>query len=264
MQNIIRLFLILFLCGVTLYAQDKKFISSISLVGFAMDYREYDRDGVILDSEISNASDIVGFDMKHAYMFLQDDIFTHKLVVSLLNVAGKTVYTGSYIGSTDGYGSLISSTFNYVSDVAIAYENNYKISNKLEFISGFGVGYYFWYRELSAYQSELYEWLNLRVKIGAKYILNKRFSLSPSLTYKYALNPIMTASNPTLEFSLGSVKAVDFIIPMVYTLNEKIDFIGEVVFEHQKIEASNVVKGYYEPDSTSNNQYIKFGVAFKY
>jgi len=58
-------------------------------------------------------------------------------------------------------------------------------------------------------------------------------------------------------------------IALTYSFTQKFGMFIEGTFQEQKIEAStveydNLGDGYYEPDSTANNQYIKIGMIVKY
>jgi hypothetical protein len=78
----------------------------------------------------------------------------------------------------------------------------------------------------------------------------------------------MTSSSPNLDFTLGSANIWELSIPISYQFNEKLDFFVEAIFSQQIITASDVEysgsTGYYEPDSTAYNNYLKFGVAFNF
>jgi len=62
---------------------------------------------------------------------------------------------------------------------------------------------------------------------------------------------------------------MEFSLPLEYALNKNLALRGSYTYQYQKIRESNVVydnmgKGYVEPQSKAYNQYIKFGVIFKY
>ncbi|CAI6147656.1 MAG: hypothetical protein SPLUMA1_SPLUMAMAG1_00481 [uncultured Sulfurimonas sp.] len=90
------------------------------------------------------------------------------------------------------------------------------------------------------------------------------FSVAALGEYQYGINPKMSATGFSTDFNLGSANIAKLKIPLRYSLNEKVAFFVEYVYELQIIEKSNVQDGFLEPDSTANNQYAKIGVVFKF
>jgi len=78
----------------------------------------------------------------------------------------------------------------------------------------------------------------------------------------------MTSSNPKLNFTLGGADIWEFSFPVNYQYNKNMDFTFEATFTKQTIVESGVEysggTGYYEPDSTAYNNYLKFGVEFNF
>ena len=259
LKNIITLLLIL----TTFVNAENKFVSSSSFVGMEMDYREYSRSGDILDSEKTDYLDMIGFDLGLAYLFLKEDSYS-KINLQLLYLRGESEYRGSYIGSGAGYGSVVSHTINDLIDVELSYKKAYFIEDSLELNYGLGLGYRYWNRALSVSQNEVYKWFSIRPMVGLTYDISKSFFIKTSLEYQYGIDPVTLAVEEDYEFKLGSANILQAAISLNYTIKPKLNIFVEYTSEVQEIEASNSVSGFYEPDSTAKNQYIKIGIGSKY
>jgi len=238
----------------------------INFIGMKMDYKEYGQSGRLLDSETSSFSDIAGSEFIYRY-FLDESSF---IDLDFLGVSGNSDYTGSYIGSNLGYGSVVSSTANTIYDAALAYNKlNTTSFENIQVLGALGIGYRFWERQLSSTQIETYTWYSLRARVGVVYAMNKRFTFSVLGEYQYGINPTMTATGFSSDFELGSANIVQISIPLRYKISERIDIDCVYVFSRQDIQESNRIydnsgTAYYEPDSTAYNQYLKVGIIFKY
>jgi len=263
MQNGLRNIIILLALLCTFLAAENKLVSSSSLVGMSMDYREYGRGGEILDSEKSDYIEMRGVDIGIGYLFLKEDSYD-KINFNLLYLRGKSAYKGSYIGSGAGYGSVVSQTVNDLIDIELSYKKAYFIGESLELNYALGLGYRYWNRELSVSQSEVYKWFSLRPMVGLTYDISKSFFVKTSLEYQYGINPVTLAVEEDYEFMLGSANIFQTAVSLHYTIKPKLNIFLEYNSEVQEIEASNTVAGFYEPDSTANNKYIKIGISSKY
>ena len=255
-------FIVLF--GVTLFAETKMEYG-VSILGMRMDYREYNKQDQLLDSEESNFNDVVGAEFIYRY-FLNNN---SNIDVKFLGVDGDTKYTGSYLGASDSYGSVTSSTKNKIYDIALGY-NLKKAStfHSISMLGGLGVGYRYWYRELSSIQAEEYSWYSIRGNIGMEYHVNN-FSASFLVEYQYGIKPIMQATGFSDDFKLDSANIIKLSVPLRYNVYKNLDLTCEYIFERQDIKESDAVydnsgNGYVEPDSTAYNQYIKIGMLLKY
>lgn len=246
------------------FATDSSLKPSIAFVGMSMDYREYDTSGQILDSEESSHLDLTGLEMSLGYTILDDGDSSSQVKVNLMILNGKTVYKGSYIGSGLPYGSVISSTNNIVIDTDVLYKRSNFFKNNIEFSYGIGIGYHEWERSLSASQVEVYSWFSFRPLVEISTIVKERLSLGLTVEYQYGFDTKMTLSNPSLEFTLGGADILEVSFPISYIYNEKIDLFFEVTLQKQMIVESNVNSGYYEPESTAYNNYLKFGAGYKF
>jgi len=100
--------------------------------------------------------------------------------------------------------------------------------------------------------------------VGVAYSLSHGLRLALDLEYQYGISPTMSESYYGLDFDLGAADIVKVSVPLTYRYSSVMDFFVTAVYEQQKIEASDVKSGFYEPDSTANNTYLKLGLLFKY
>lgn len=263
------IFFLLIITVFSLHANEGHYSLNTSLVGMSMDYREYDDSSKILDSEKSDLTQIVGVDFGFSYTEYLDDRDFSMVDLSLFLATGETDYMGAYLDSNTSYGSLGSRTLNNIVNIDVAYIYGLSVSQDIHLLLGGALGYRSWQRALSQTQVENYSWPYIEPKIGLKYHYDT-LSLSTLLGYKYAINPIMTATGISDKFKLGSVESFNLSLKLAYEIEENIELFGEYVYENQVIGKSNVVyaaniqKPVLEPDSISNDNYIKFGAAFKY
>ena len=249
-------------------AKENDLYFQAGLIGMNMDYREYDDNSQILDSEKSDISQMMGIELGVSYvLYAADDDFS-EFKALFERIAGKSDYVGAYIGSGLGYGSLQGTTENTIVNLDGTYLYGLHIMQDLHLLTGAAFGYRSWERTLSADQIETYTWGYIAPKVGVQYA-KKLIRITFVLAYKYGISPKMSATGIDDTFELGSANTLDTTLKVNYKLTSKSAVYATYVYENQKIEKSNVVydsigNGYLEPDSTANNQYIKFGFAFKY
>jgi len=266
---ILKFILILFVVEVTLFAQEK--ISySIAYVGMSMDYREYNDKGVIQDSESSDYSDLSGVEFGYTFNLQNEaELDSNSISFDAMILDGSTHYIGALLKSQcDYYGCIEGTTSDTIYDINLDLTHKYKLTQESKIELSLGVGYRYWFRELSSYQAEGYEWFSLRPAISFSYAI-QNLSIKPKFEYQYGIRPTMSATGINEDFKLGAANILEFSLPMEYAINESFSLYGAYMYQYQKIEKSNVIydnngDGYLEPDSTAKNQYIKFGVAFKY
>ncbi len=241
---------------------------AVNIVGMSMDYREY-KDGVFLDSEESGFADLKGAEVQYKYIKQTEASQDFDTVsINIMAVGGNTKYIGAYIGSNFGYGSLVSITSNQIYDMEIDFAHTYQERPFFTATVSLGVGYRFWRRKLSAQQIEDYTWFSLRPSFSFAYRYHD-LSIAPKFEYQYGLGPRMSATGISDDFKLGSANIMEFTLPIEYALTQKFSLYTAYTYQYQKIEESNVVydnagTGYLEPQSKAYNEYIKFGIIFKY
>jgi len=265
------LVLTLLVMNVALYAKESGYSLNTALVGMSMDYREYDDNDKILDSEKSALYEMPGAEFKLVYTKVLESQNYAQLGVKFMLLNGETEYVGSYIGSGFGYGSLISRTKNMIMDTDIDYMFTHVYESGLEFSYGAGLGYRSWRRELSPTQVEIYSWFSIRPKVGVSYSKNFVY-VGVFAEYQYGINPKMSINNPNVEVNLGSADIIQIHIPVVFSINDSLDISVENVIERQYIGKSDSAyfteagRTYeiWEPKSTAYNNYLKFGATFKF
>jgi len=265
MQNVIKLFVLFLMSGAVVYAQESKIVTSVSLVGMSMDYREYSKNtGALLDSEESDFTDLGGVDLGISFLMFKTPSSSTRIEANVVLLGGNTVYKGSILGSGNPYGSYVGTTVNTITDYSILLRQNHNLNNHLSIHYALGLGHRSWERALSAAQIEIYEWYSLRTIIGADYQLSKKFKVGAELEYQYGFKETMSASNLGSTFDLGGADILKIAIPLVYSYSNTMDIVFKAIYEKQTIVESNVINGYYEPRSTAKNQYLQIGFDFKF
>jgi len=257
------LFGLLLIAACSAYAQKGSY--SLALVDMGIDYKEYGKDGTLLDSERSNTT--FGFEVGYEFFLYNTDAQDSSLKFLFSMYDGTTEYVGSYLDDPNGsYGDVHSTTQNTLYDLSVEYSNIHTMK-QFDFMYGLGLGYHAWSRQLSALQEELYSWFYVAPLVG----VGKNFgqwSLGAVVRYKYGINPTMTANDISEDFKLSKQDTLEVDIPISYAYSEDINFLAEFIYARQQIGASNVVydggNGYCEPDSTDHQTYLKIGLKFKY
>ncbi|NOQ31328.1 MAG: hypothetical protein GQ570_09415 [Helicobacteraceae bacterium] len=231
----------------------------IGVVGVDMDYKEY-VNGSVLDSEETSLSDLKG--MEIAYSDEINELMSYEIYGSY--ILGDSKYVGALINSNAGYGSFTSSTANTFVDFGATLKATKSISKETELYLGIGVGRKDWQRDLSTTYTETYSWIYTAVSAGANYEINSAFDIGLDFTYKYALDPNMHSSLTGHSYTLGGATSYAFGIPIVYKYSDTYEFFVENVIEVQDIKKSDSRTGIQEPDSTTNNYYLKLGLVYNF
>ena len=271
MKKITLLFVIMSLVVMNVSAKESGYSISAAVVGMSMDYREYDDAGKILDSEKSKFNEILGGEIDIVYTSVLESENYAQLGLDINYLNGETEYLGAYIDSGLGYGSLVSRTKNTIFDIEVDYMFTLIYKSGFEFAYGFGLGYREWKRELSPQQIEIYSWYSVRPKMSFAYSLLD-LQLAALVEYQYGFTTTMSISNPDLRLNLNGSNIVRVTVPLTYSITSSFDIYVAYVLEQQVIGKSdseyfsdgiNLYK-IWEPDSTANNQYTKFGMTFKF
>jgi len=270
-----RIIVLLFLFIVSAFAKESNYLLSASLVGMSMDYREYDKENILLDSEKSDLYEMFGSEFRVAYSEKEDIQNSFELGANLRMLSGNTEYVGSLIDSGLSYGSYIGETHNIIYDVSFDYIYRYDFENNFSISAGLGLGYRSWRRELSPSQVELYSWYSLRPKMALSHTL-QRVQISLAVEYQYGLDTTMdilaNGENGKKSLNLGFANIVTLTPSLHFSLNKDVDIFVSYLYEYQSIGASNrtdyVIFGttysVYEPKSTANNHYMKLGARIKF
>jgi len=243
----------------SLVANANNISTSLSYVGMSMDYREY-ANGTIQDSEQSDFIDMMGVDMGLAYRLSPSS----HIETNFMALYGTTQYIGSNLNTNNPYGSVTSTTNNLIIDFDVLYKRSQQLNQIFTLNYGVGMGYRRWDRELSANQLETYEWFSLRSLLGLTANITPKIQTGMVLEYQYGFNETMSASNLGATFDLGGADIFKVSVPLTYKLNKTVNLIAQYSYEEQKIKASNVINGVYEPQSTAKNQYLQVGIEYNF
>jgi len=265
MQNGLNYKIILFLLLSTLLTAQSAIIHSLAVVNMNMDYREYDKKGKILDSEKSDFVDMNGIYYDTGYKINKKGSYD-EIMLSILYLGGITVYKGSYLDQNEktNYGSVVDINQQRIIDAQFTYSKAYLLGNSVAIRGGIGIGYRHWKRILSKNQTEIYKWSSVRPNLGFIFNLGNSFLLQTSVEYQHGMDAVMLDVEGKNEFKLGSANIIQGDVSLRMPIANTVDISMQYTYQLQKIKASDIVNGYYEPDSTAKNQYIKIGVIVRY
>jgi hypothetical protein len=258
--------LALLLCG-SLSAGEKTadYILDLEYQQTHFDYREYaSNDGRILDSEEAEGLKGFGINFKAKTGKGSFGGNVNYLGLAYAHASGETDYIGSYLDGN--YGDVLSVTQNKMDDLSLMVTEE-RISNAYDLWLGLGVGYRRWERTLTTNQNEIYQWWYWKAEAGAEVHYNKNISIGLVGIYKRAIAPEMVAEFTGYEkmtFDLGGVSGYVVKIPLSYDVNSQFSVYTQYEYEMFDIEKSNVVNGFIEPDSTTENDKWTIGVRTKF
>lgn len=222
--------------------------------------------GTVLDTEDSSYGDIIGGYARFELPLAQGYNGDSALQFYVSHTEGETRYIGSILGSGQPYGSYVSTTENSYDEV----QANYLMRKHWESTTYkllLGGGFYEWERALSASQIEIYYWYYLQLGIGMEERFYNGWSLGLDLTGQYALSPQMDADLPGIgpvTFDLGSTYTMRTAIPLKVPVAERVALMFRLEYEYTIINHSNIIGGYFEPDSEQRNWHLYAGVSLKF
>ncbi len=266
MQSSLKFFAIFLSVVIELFAQKVQFEGHLFLEGASLNYKEYSLRNVLLDSEESSINDIVGYEIGFAVQKQVANRHIVKIATQYEHLSGETLYTGSLLGSNQGYGSVVSTTYNQLDDAVLLAKWLYLVNNYVNLKAGIGLGSYKWRRELSSIQVEVYSWEYYEVLFGSsfRFSFDSHLSFDSEVFYKKAFSPTMSASNLGVTFDLGNVYQYGLRLYALYKLNQYFSLALGYRYNKQQIHHSNfiAVSGatYYEPDSLDRQHFLKAGI----
>ena len=251
------------LLATLLYASEYRLETGV--ITSSYDYTETDASGV-LDTENSDFGDILG-----GYARLEVKLWDHDFGVSDaiglygLHTEGETLYIGSELGSGLPYGSSVSYTENSFDDYQLNYLRRFE-HNAWDYTFSGGIGYFEWQRTLSTVQVETYHWFYARLGSAFHYRFSNAVTIGLEIEGHYSIEPQMDAEMPGLAatFDLGNTYTLRGNIPVTLPVSKNIAFIGRAEWEMTRIDHSNVIGGFYEPDSEQRNWHLYAGILFLY
>jgi len=227
----------------------------------AYDYTET-ANGAVLDTERSDFTDINGGygGIRFALNDPQDRAIS-SIELYLSHSEGPTRYVGSELGSGLPYGSMRSTTYNSFDELRLSWLAGVH-DGAWSWRIHTSAGYYQWERELSREQVETYAWGYGALGGDVAYRL-QNWEVGAELRGFYAYDPRMKADIPSLivaTFDLGETSGFTASMPVRYRLNPRTALLWRIAYENIRIGRSNVIGGYYEPDSEQKNWHSSLGL----
>lgn len=231
----------------------------------AYDYTET-QGPVVLDTEDSDFGDITGGYARFS-MSLWENVYGGKdgLEFYASHTSGDTRYIGSILGSGQPYGSVVSTTENTYDEIQANYVRSFS-GAAMDYTVRLGLGYYEWERALSAIQVETYYWYFLQAGVGFEERLADNWSLGFDLTGQYAIYKQMDAEMPglSLSFDLGNTYTIRAGIPLKVAITDALSLTFRGEYEFTSIGHSDIVLGYYEPNSEQKNWNLSAGIGYRF
>lgn len=218
----------------------------------------------LLDTEKADFGNVNGFTLTLKPRY-------NGLYFSAAYAKGDTDYTGSILGSGLPYGSYRTITTNETADYTFGYKATAVLDprGEWEMPVTVGVGYRRWLRQLhgtpgvSGYD-ELYDWGYFDAGIGLHYNFSPKMSLGVDAAYRQAFNAQMYENFHGYTFDLKNVHGYKITVPLEIAINPALSTFIAYNYEYWNIGASNVVGGYYEPDSETKNETLSMGLSFRF
>lgn len=260
----IRVLLFLFAFLSALSADSLKIAATL----LSINYEETSKTGNFLDSEKSDFDDIIGLKLEYVKVLGSGYGGSNEssLGLSIDYSIGDSAYDG-FLQSTSST-ILIpfkSITKNTIIEPKIRWnETNRGKSYDVGVFAS--LGYRYWERNLGSqygYKEE-YSWFYGDVGLKALFH-DANWHIGFEVAYQVAYQPQMHAEiNGGLDFDLGNTYGYYYEIPLSYDINKNYSIEVSYKVNHWDIEASNVVGGYYEPQSVTDNQKINIGLVIKW
>lgn len=241
----------------SLSASDYAFSMSVDTTRF--DYAETSISGNLLDTETNDFGDISGFGIR-----LEPRM--NGFYIGVNYSEGDT----DYIGGTNidpTYGSHRTTTQNTVVDYTLGYQVTSILDQYTKIPFRAGVGYRGWLRDIRSTPSvsgyeELYEWGYMSVGLGLHTQFSPNVFIGVDADYRKAFNAQMYENWHGYTFDLKNVYGYTVSVPIEIKLDHTWSAFGRYSYEYWNIGASNVIGGYYEPDSETKNQTLSLGLKY--
>lgn len=170
-----------------------------------------------------------------------------------------THYDGHYLAS--GL-PVQSTTENRISDIQVVY--GIPINNEKNQYIYAGIGNRNWKRGLSKNQNETYNWSYIPVGYRNEFKINEKVAAAVDVSAKFMFNGTMKAEENNMEFTLGNKPGFRAEVPITYNMDEQWALKLTPWYEYSAIGKSNVVGGYYEPDSVTHQCGMNIGVQYSF
>ena len=238
------------------------------LTSLSMDYTERDSNGNFLDSEKSDYGDIDGLELAYSMDFASGHGGADSSSLEFDFAYSRT--KSNYDGFLQA-GGVIVAPFTTTTDMTI-YEPRirWRETKKTDAydVSVFtSLGYRYWVRDINSaaygYKEE-YSWAYGDVGMRVMFHDNS-WHIGLEGAYQKAYAPKLHADLAGgLDFDLGDTSGYNLSVPLVYDVNKNTSIELSYEYDYWDISASNVVNGYFEPDSETKNETIKLGIIIKW
>ncbi len=266
-NSLVKSILVIFLfCSISLHGDALKL--SMGVISF--DYVETNDDGKFLNSETSeyDSSSSFGVSYRKDFDTVGINTYVKSLTVSINQTYVETKYDGFLQSSATGaiISEYQSTTQNEIFESNIrlmetTYKENFDVSLFISY------GYREWLRDMtdSPYgYKEIYSWQYYDVGFTTT-LYDGDWELGVEAVYQKAINPEMIAYlNGDMKFDLGTTKGYSYSIPLGYNVTKNLKLELEYKYDNWKIEKSNIVDGYHEPQSITENELISLSLEYKF
>ncbi|HEX5623381.1 MAG TPA: hypothetical protein VFX57_02955 [Sulfuricurvum sp.] len=244
--------------GASVYASSYTFSMSGDTTRF--DYAETEG-GQLLDTETNNFGAINGFTLSLEPSY-------QGFYITTSYSSGDTDYIG---GTTidPTYGSFRTTTHNEIVDYSAGFKTTTLLDRygEVEMPFKIGLGYREWERDIQGTDTvlgvkEIYDWGYLDIGIGLHFALSPDSTLGIDASYREAFNAQMRENIYGNTFDLNDVHGYKITVPLEIVLNRSMSAFFQYNYEYWNISESNVVDGWYEPDSETKNQTLSAGLKF--
>ena len=233
-----------------------------------LDYVETKDDGTFLDSETTGWEDIGGVELSYSLPMGDGNggADESSLEASLSYVKGVSDYNGFLQSNGTLLGSYKNDTDIEIIETEIRWVET-KHTKDFDLSTFVSLGYRYWLRENShdIYRiKEEYKWMYFNV--GLKSLFHdENWHVGLEFAYQRAVNPSLFADiKGGLDFDLGTTDGYYYKIPLIYDINDKYSIELSYKYDYWKIEKSNVVQGFYEPDSETKNKIVTLSLVMEF
>ncbi|MEJ2124215.1 MAG: hypothetical protein P8Y47_05220 [Alphaproteobacteria bacterium] len=238
------------------YIKDVNNEVAVYFISTDFDYNEYSG-GELLDSE----TDWVSGGAISASLMRNWIVDNFYLYGQFSMNSGETKYTGSYIGSNAGYGSVVDKSDADVWDLDLRVGKGFQLQQNLMVTPYLGMGWHEWDRGVN--QGEVYSHSYIGAGLLVQYSPLDRFVVSASGLIGKTYNSEIDIAGPVgFKDDLGNSTIYKLGLEGDYAVTRNLHLkagVEYVNFDYGKSDSHN---GYYEPDSETENLTVKAGIGY--
>jgi hypothetical protein len=234
---------------------------SIKTTSLSFDYLETEN-GVKLDSENNDHGDFTGIELGYYKGMDSGYLFKSYIAGKIAYSRGLTQYVGSYVGS-GSYGDVVATTKNTLIESSLEYGRSFLVAPDLSVGGQCGILRREWKRKLPG-NTEDYQWFGWSGGLRVNYEINPTLIVSALYDYQQAIDPNMYASSTSMNYPLGGANGHKLTLRSEYQYDRFFVLQLDYVYDYWSILRSDVIQGWYEPDSKTKNNYLKIGIVHKF